>query len=86
MAKGAGRIGYTVQLSPIRHHESNRKERIMREHGKYFKIYCNQTHKTWPDLVPYRETWLNSTVCQSTGYAPIKFYGQTRHVFLKVLK
>jgi hypothetical protein len=44
----------------------------MRELGKYFKIYCHKTHKKWPELVPYIENWLNSSVNESTGYAPME--------------
>jgi hypothetical protein len=44
----------------------------MRELGKYFRIYCHTTHKKWPELVPYIQDWLNSSVSESTGYAPIE--------------
>jgi hypothetical protein len=40
--------------------------------AKYFRIYCNKTHKKWPELVPLIERWLNSSVCETTGYAPIE--------------
>lgn len=38
-------LGIEIKYSPIRHPESNPAERIMRELGKYFRIYCNETHK-----------------------------------------
>jgi hypothetical protein len=44
----------------------------MRELGKFFKIYCSQSQKRWVELVPHIETWLNSTVSSSTGFAPIE--------------
>jgi hypothetical protein len=42
-----------VRYSPLRHPESNPTERIMRELGKYLLMYCSETHKKWPELVPY---------------------------------
>jgi transposase InsO family protein len=70
--KALAELGIEVKYSPIRHPESNPTERIMRELGKYFRIYCHTTHKKWPELVPYIEEWLNSSVSETTGYAPIE--------------
>jgi hypothetical protein len=85
--KALAEMGIQCKYSPIRHPESNPTERVMRELGKYFKIYCNQTHKKWPELVPYIENWLNNSVNQSTGYAPVELlFGETQpNVFLKIL-
>jgi hypothetical protein len=60
----------------------------MRELGKYFKIYCHETHKKWPELVPYIEDCLNSSVSGSTGYAPIELLGGKPRpdIFRKLLK
>jgi hypothetical protein len=60
----------------------------MPELGKYYKIYCHQTHRKWPELVPYIENWLNTYVSQTTGYAPVELlYGNTRpNIFLDSLK
>jgi hypothetical protein len=58
--------------SPIRHPQSNPSERVMRGLGKFFKIYCNNARKKWPELIPHMEIWLNSTVSSATGYAPIE--------------
>jgi hypothetical protein len=60
----------------------------MCELGKYFKIYCHETHKKWPELVPYIENWLNSSVSEATGYAPIELLrGDPRSdIFHKLLK
>jgi hypothetical protein len=86
--KALGELGIQCKYSPIRHPESNPAERIMRELGKYFKIYCHETHKKWPELVPYIEDWLNSSVSESTGYAPIELLsGQPRpDIFRKLLR
>jgi hypothetical protein len=61
-----------IKFSPIRHPESNPAERIMRELSKYFRIYCNTTHKKWPELVSSIERWLNSFINSATGYSPIE--------------
>jgi transposase InsO family protein len=55
-------LGILTKYSPIRHPESNPTVRVMRELGKYFRIYCHETHKKWPELVPYIEDELNSSV------------------------
>jgi hypothetical protein len=80
-------MGIQCKYSPIRHPESNPTERVMRELGKYFKIYCNKTHKKWPELVPYIEKWLNTSVSQSTGYTPVELlFGEPQpNMFQKVL-
>jgi hypothetical protein len=36
-------LGIIVRYSPIRHPESNPAERVMKELGKFFKIYCSKT-------------------------------------------
>jgi transposase InsO family protein len=86
--KALADCGIQTKYSPIRHPESNPTERIMRELGKYFRIYCHTTHKKWPELVPYIEGWLNSSVSESTGYAPIELLdGKPRpDIFSKILK
>jgi hypothetical protein len=60
----------------------------MRELGKYFKTYCHETHRKWPELVLYIENWLNSSIHESTGYAPIELLsGNPKHdIFRKILK
>jgi hypothetical protein len=60
----------------------------MRELGKYFRIYCNETHKKWPELVPHIQDWLNSLVVETTGYAPGELLdGKSRpDIFRNLLK
>jgi hypothetical protein len=60
----------------------------MRELGKYFRIYCHETHNNWPELVPYTENGLNSSVSQSTGYTPVELlYGDPKpDIFCKILE
>jgi hypothetical protein len=60
----------------------------MRELGKYFRIYCHETQKKWPELAPHIEGWLNSSVSAATGYAPIELLsGKPRpDLFQKILK
>jgi ribonuclease HI len=61
-----------VRFSPVRHPQSNPSERIMKELSKFCRIYCNQNHKNWAELLPKIEEWLNRTITSSTGYAPIE--------------
>jgi hypothetical protein len=49
----------------------------MKELGKYFRIYCHQSHKQWPELIPYIQKWLNEPINQVTGYRPIELLGGT---------
>jgi transposase InsO family protein len=52
-------LGTDVRYSPIRHPESNPAERVMKELGKIFRIYCNEMHKKWPELIGNIQNWLN---------------------------
>jgi transposase InsO family protein len=67
-------LGITFRYSSIRHPESNPAERVMKELGKFFRIYCSRTHKKWPEFVSHIQNWLNQSVSQSTGYKPIEFF------------
>jgi hypothetical protein len=60
----------------------------MRELGKYFRIYCHETHKKWPELVLFIKNWLNSSVSEYTGYAPIELISQSPRpvIFREILK
>jgi hypothetical protein len=72
-----------VRYTPIRNPESNPTERVMRELGKYLRIYCEET----PELVPYTQGWLNSSVIAATGYTPVELFGGTRpNMFKELLK
>jgi hypothetical protein len=44
----------------------------MRDNEKYWKIYCRETQKKWPELIPEIESWLNTTISGSTGYTPVE--------------
>jgi len=85
--KKLSELDVAVRYSPIRHPESNPVERVMRENGKYCKIYCNTTQKKWPELVPKIESWLNSTISGSTGFTPVELIFNDIHldIFSKIL-
>ena len=59
--------GVEIRFTPIRHPESNPSERYMRELSKFCRIYCNENHKKWAELLPYIERWINNTVTSATG-------------------
>jgi hypothetical protein len=86
--KALSEMRIQTRYSPIRHPESNPAERVMRELGKYFRIYCYNTQKKWPELVPYIAEWLNSTVSGTTGYSPIELLsGEPKpDIFRKILR
>jgi hypothetical protein len=51
----------------------------MREIGKFYRTYCNENHKTWAELLPHIESWINHTVASSRGYTPGEImYGSER--------
>jgi hypothetical protein len=81
-------LGIIVKYTPIRHPESNPAERVMKELGKFFKIYCHQTHKKWPELVPHIQNWLNQPVSQVTGYSPMELLkgGIKEGLFKEILR
>jgi hypothetical protein len=60
----------------------------MRGLGTFFKIYCNKSHRKWPELVAHAERWINSTTSSATGYTPMElmFGDPTPDLFQDVLK
>ena len=59
----------------------------MRELSKFCRIYCNENHRKWAELLPHIENWMNNSVCSSTGYTPSELmYGTERpNVFRKIV-
>lgn len=69
--------GIRVIYSSIRHPQSNPTERIMRELGKLFRIYCADQHTKWAKYIKIIQELLNVTTHSSTGYAPHELhYGE----------
>jgi len=85
--KKLSELDVTISYSPIRHPGSNPVERVMREIGKYCKIYCHTTQKKWPELIPKIESWLNTTISGSTGFIPaeLMFNDIRPDIFSKIL-
>jgi hypothetical protein len=85
--KKLSELDVTVRYSPIRHPESNPVERVMRESGKYCKIYCHTTQKKWPEIIPKIEPWLNTTISDLTGFTPVElmFNDIRPDIFSKIL-
>jgi len=78
--------GVETRFTPIRHPESNPSERYMRELSKFCRIYCNDNHKKWAELLPFIENWINNTVASATGYTPTELmYGSERRNVLNKL-
>jgi hypothetical protein len=55
----------------------------MKEITKFFRIYCNENHKKWAELILHIETWLNNTVASATGFTPteLMFGGNGPNIF-----
>ena len=62
--------GVDIRFAPIRHPGSNSSERCMCELSKFGRIYCNENHRRWAELLQHIENWMNNSVCSSTGYTP----------------
>lgn len=60
-----------VMFSPIRYAQANPSEKCVREIGKFCRIYCNEAHKRWSELLPHIEGWLNGTLSDLTIYSPV---------------
>jgi hypothetical protein len=56
----------------VRRPQANPSERFMKEIGKFFKIYCFQNHRKWPELLPKVEEWLNHTMEDSAGFCHVE--------------
>ena len=56
----------------------------MRELSKFCRIYCQDNHKGWAELLPYIQNWINNTV---TGCTPSELmYGSKRtNTFRKLM-
>jgi hypothetical protein len=76
-----------VRYTAVRHPQSNPSERCMKESSKFFRIYCNENHKKWAELIPHIETWLNNTVASATGFTPteLMFGGKGPNIFEELL-
>jgi transposase InsO family protein len=76
-----------ILVSPIRHPQANPVERVMKELVKFFRIYCQKAQKSWPELIPHVETFLNKTVAAATGYTPVElmFNAPRPEIFSKLL-
>lgn len=71
------KLGLKVIYSSIRHPQSNPTERIMRELGKLFRVYCSDQHTKWAKYIKTIEELLNVTTHCSTGYVPYELhYGE----------
>lgn len=76
-----------VRYTAVRNPQSNPSERCMKELSKFSRIYCNDNHRKWAELVSYIESWLNNTVASATGFTPteLMFGGKGSNVFENVL-
>lgn len=62
--------GILVGYTSVYHPQSNPAERIMRELGRIFRMYCHEKHSTWTDYVRVAEQWMNGNRHESTKFTP----------------
>jgi hypothetical protein len=86
--KRLAELAIEVKFCPVKRPQANPSERCMKEIGKFFKIYCFQNHRKWPELLPDVEKWLNHTMADSTGFCPVElmFNESQPDLFKKILK
>lgn len=58
-------------LTSIRHPQANLAERINKELGKYFRIYCHDNHRRWAEYIPFFQNAINNNYNETTGFPPI---------------
>ena len=63
-------LGIQSIHSTIRHPQSNPSERIMRELSRLFRVYCRNNHRSWIEVLPYINEWLNSVPHDSIRITP----------------
>ena len=58
--------------SSIRYPMSNPSERVMSQLSRLFRVYCNTNHRTWVELIPHINEWLNSVPHDTIGVSPFE--------------
>jgi hypothetical protein len=59
-------------LTSIRRPQGNLAERVNKELGKLFRIYCQDHHNKWPNFIEFSEEAINCSYNVTTGYTPIE--------------
>ena len=59
-------------LTSIRRPQGNLAERVNKELGKLFRIYCHENHAIWPEYLPFFEEAINGNYHHTTGFTPIE--------------
>lgn len=69
--------GIRIIHTTVRNPRPNSVERLNREIGRLFRVYCGKNHKSWVSLLPQLEVLYNNTNHNSTGYTPCEImYGR----------
>jgi hypothetical protein len=56
----------------------------MRELSKFCRMYYNENHRKWAELLLHIQNWMDDSVRSSTGYTPSELmYGTERPNFFK---
>jgi hypothetical protein len=77
-AETLDRYGIQPVLTSIRRPQGNLAERVNKELGKLFRIYCQQHHSNWPKYLEFFEEAINNSHNVTTGYTPIELHSEVK--------
>lgn len=80
--------GIQAVLTAIRRPQGNLAERVNKELGRLFRIYCCENHNTWPQYIKFFEKTINENYNYTTGYTPVELESGQRptRVWSNILK
>lgn len=64
------RLGIKVMHTSVRNPGPNITERVNKELGRIFRIYCHEKHTKWPKFLKDIERTYNNTMHCTTGFSP----------------
>lgn len=70
--------GVKIIYTTVRNPRPNTTERVNRELGRLFRIFCAKKHTSWVAILPKLEELYNNTYHGSTGFTPCEIlYGES---------
>lgn len=65
-----GSLGVKILHSSVHNPGPNITERVNKELGRIFRVYCHDKHTRWPTLLTSIENTYNNSIHCSTGFSP----------------
>ena len=62
--------GIKTRHISVRNPRANITERVNKELGRFYRTFCDNNHKKWPNILQQIEDCYNKAVHSSTGYTP----------------